>query len=254
MIFLRRFLSLLVLLLAGAAMTVLFAAACGGEGAPSSRDTSSPSGVRARTSPTPVATPRPTPTPTRALDSDNDGILDHRERQLGTNPLRRDTDRDGMPDGQELRNRSNPLVPDTDRDGVLDGDDLFPLDDASLRVKIESFRVTWGEADPFFGAGHPYFSVTVGSFWQETPVTPLERRRFEDGPELFFELDDSSESVAVVVQAWDDDGTFDRPDAYDISSVAGEFDGSTLSGNPCASLLSKSFDPLDLKGTIYRRW
>ncbi len=78
-------------------------------------------------------------------------------------------------------------------------------------------------------------------------MTPLERRRFEDGPELFFELDDSDESVAVVVQAWDDDGTFDRPDAYDISSVAGEFDGSTLSGNPCASLLSKSFDPLDLK-------
>jgi hypothetical protein len=49
----------------------------------------------------------------------------------------------------------------------------------------------------------------------------LERKRFDDGPELFFVLDDSDESVSVVVVAWDHDGSLHRPDLYDISSAAG---------------------------------
>lgn len=42
-------------------------------------------------------------------DADNDGLSEGRERELGTDPLRRDTDKGGTPDGQELELKTDPL-------------------------------------------------------------------------------------------------------------------------------------------------
>ena len=55
-------------------------------------------------------------------DSDNDGLSDEEEAQLGTDPLNFDTDSDGLMDRVEVRiYKSNPLVKDTDGDGYDDG-------------------------------------------------------------------------------------------------------------------------------------
>ena len=48
-------------------------------------------------------------------DSDNDGLSDALETQLGTNPNDADSDHDGHPDGQEVANGYNPLGGSDDR-------------------------------------------------------------------------------------------------------------------------------------------
>ncbi len=60
-----------------------------------------------------------------AKDSDNDGLSDDYEKEIGTNPLNPDTDGDGLTDGDEVnRYKTNPLNPDTDGDGLKDGDEV----------------------------------------------------------------------------------------------------------------------------------
>lgn len=95
-------------------------------------------------------------------DIDNDGLINTRESEIGTDPIRPDTDYDsvldgldncpldanpsqtdldddgngdecdsdrdgdGVPDDTELANGSSPILTDTDGDGVMDAADLFP--------------------------------------------------------------------------------------------------------------------------------
>lgn len=55
-------------------------------------------------------------------DSDNDGLTDDKEIELGTNPNAPDTDNDGLTDLQEIEiYHSNPTLKDTDGDGYNDG-------------------------------------------------------------------------------------------------------------------------------------
>ena len=61
-------------------------------------------------------------------DSDNDGLTDEEEENLGTNPNDPDTDADGLNDGEELDLGTNPNNADTDGDGTNDTFDVFPLD------------------------------------------------------------------------------------------------------------------------------
>ena len=72
-------------------------------------------------------------------DSDNDGLSDSKEAELGTDPSLPDTDNDGLTDYQEVNrdgdpssytagSDTDPLNPDTDGDEHLDGQDAFPLD------------------------------------------------------------------------------------------------------------------------------
>ena len=59
-------------------------------------------------------------------DSDNDGLSDDFERNLGTDPNDADTDDDGLLDGQEVGKNgigTNPLDPDSDDDGLTDGEE-----------------------------------------------------------------------------------------------------------------------------------
>jgi outer membrane protein OmpA-like peptidoglycan-associated protein len=58
-------------------------------------------------------------------DDDNDGLLNQRERELGTDPYNPDTDGDGLSDGDEVMiYMTNPLKNDTDGDGLTDGDEI----------------------------------------------------------------------------------------------------------------------------------
>lgn len=90
-------------------------------------------------------------------DADNDGLLNHQELALGTDPAKADTDSDGLTDGQELALGTDPLSDDTDEDGVSDGyeitigtDPLVPEDTfsvseedgiASVEVELEGQQV-----------------------------------------------------------------------------------------------------------------
>jgi hypothetical protein len=79
----------------------------------------------------PTATPSPTSTPTPA-DSDGDGLVDSRERKLGTDPTAADTDGDGLNDRVEVEGATDPTVADTDGDGLDDGTEVNGLTNATL--------------------------------------------------------------------------------------------------------------------------
>jgi outer membrane protein OmpA-like peptidoglycan-associated protein len=59
------------------------------------------------------------------VDSDNDGLPDKIEKELGTDPHNPDTDGDGLTDGDEVNvYKTNPLKADSDGDGLKDGDEV----------------------------------------------------------------------------------------------------------------------------------
>lgn len=58
-------------------------------------------------------------------DSDKDGLLDTKEKELGTNIKKIDTDSDGLGDYYEVNvSKTDPLKNDSDSDGLFDGDEL----------------------------------------------------------------------------------------------------------------------------------
>lgn len=63
------------------------------------------------------------------LDSDEDGLPNHYEVIIGTNPRNPDSDGDEIPDGYEVITlETDPLKPDTDNNGVLNSDEDFDND------------------------------------------------------------------------------------------------------------------------------
>ncbi|MBT4210005.1 MAG: CAP domain-containing protein [Candidatus Komeilibacteria bacterium] len=61
----------------------------------------------------------------KILDSDADGLLDHEEEALGTDPHNADTDKDELGDYQEVHvYKTDPLDPDTDSDDMSDGQEV----------------------------------------------------------------------------------------------------------------------------------
>ena len=71
-------------------------------------------------------------------DTDNDGLTDLVEKELGTDYRKADTDKDGIPDGYEYYAlNTNPLEPDTDNNGV--NDSLEDFDNDRL-INIEEYK------------------------------------------------------------------------------------------------------------------
>lgn len=60
------------------------------------------------------------------VDTDEDGLTDDEEAELGTDPSNPDSDADGLQDGEEVNgdNPTDPMNPDTDGDGATDGDEV----------------------------------------------------------------------------------------------------------------------------------
>lgn len=80
--------------------------------------------VHSRDVPHPPADPSLYVQPDGVGDSDDDGLPDTRELELGTHPFRADTDGDGLLDTEELDRGTDPRLKDTDGDGVADGVEL----------------------------------------------------------------------------------------------------------------------------------
>ncbi len=93
----------------------------------------------------PVKTETTTPPVVVDADSDNDGLMDSKERELGTAPNNPDSDNDGLTDNEEVTLwNTDPLIEDTDKDGYADGAEvnngynpagpgkLFNVDDVNL--------------------------------------------------------------------------------------------------------------------------
>ena len=93
-------------------------------------------------------------------DSDDDGILDGEEVNLGTdgwitNPMLKDTDSDGLNDRNEIIGSTpcgkalNPTNPDTDGDGFGDGVDKY-LGDMVIHICFDQFKPLEDNHNPFF--------------------------------------------------------------------------------------------------------
>ena len=89
------------------------------------------------------------------VDSDLDGLWDHEEADLGTDPNLADTDGDGLTDGDEVQEHgTDPLSDDTDGDSLGDFDELFvyetdPLsDDTDEDGLTDGLEVTLLATDP----------------------------------------------------------------------------------------------------------
>jgi hypothetical protein len=78
----------------------------------------------------------PTAAPPVDADSDEDGLSDAQEAELGTDPANPDTDEDGLFDVAEVAAGTNPTLNDTDGDGFGDNAEAVngsdPLDPASV--------------------------------------------------------------------------------------------------------------------------
>lgn len=78
------------------------------------------------------------------IDSDNDGLSDIEERQIGTNPQLYDTDGDTLSDYQEYKNLgTNPTNKNSDRDRYDDNEDSEPLKTNSAYITTESMNKAW---------------------------------------------------------------------------------------------------------------
>ena len=79
-------------------------------------------------------------------DTDEDGLPDWLEEELGTDPLNPDTDGDGLPDGYEyLVLGTDPLKKDTDNNGINDGDEDF---DGDGLTNLEEYELGTGPLNP----------------------------------------------------------------------------------------------------------
>jgi hypothetical protein len=76
-----------------------------------------------------------------SIDTDEDGLTDYDEvNKYRTNPNRYDTDRDEMGDGTEVSNGLNPLSKDTDGDGTIDSEEVF--EQALIDSKYKDLDIT----------------------------------------------------------------------------------------------------------------
>lgn len=79
-----------------------------------------------------------------AIDSDNDGLSDIEEIDIGTNPQLFDTDGDTLGDYKEqVELGTNPLKANTDNDRYNDNDDSEPLYVNSAKINVEFLSSNW---------------------------------------------------------------------------------------------------------------
>jgi thiol-disulfide isomerase/thioredoxin len=133
-----------------------------------------------------------------AVDSDGDGLFDHEEAELGSDPAVADSDGDGLSDGEERDAGTDLLEVDTDGDGYTDRDELYeekdPLDDASVIYK----------------GGWPYYYDKITLVGGNTSGTMIEGKRFGR-----FEFKDQHGDLVNLFDFYN----ADKPVVIDVSAL-----------------------------------
>lgn len=155
-------------------------------------------------------------------DTDQDGLSDDKERELGTDPKNPDSDGDGLADGDEINiYGSDPLLFDTDADTYDDGQEaangFSPLRHTTEKMTEEE-RLVWANAAARFGLHEP----TATTLAAKTILEPTAKKsvyqntyhKFEISiPEIFsYREADNGQRVGIYVtnrQPDDDDVTSD---------------------------------------------
>ena len=143
-------------------------------------------------------------------DSDDDGILDGEEVNLGTdgwitNPMLKDTDSDGLNDRNEIIGSTpcgkalNPTNPDTDGDGFGDGVDRG-LGNMLLEIDIGYYSLRTGHSSNgiffvIYFNGETFATARVSSSGSDANL------------KYYFEVPDDLSNTSLDIQAWEDGPT-----------------------------------------------
>lgn len=80
------------------------------------------------------------------VDTDNDGLTDAQEAEIGTDPNNPDSDGDELTDGQEVNEyNTDPLEEDTDGDGLTDGEEVNSYNTNPTETDTDGDGLTDGE-------------------------------------------------------------------------------------------------------------
>lgn len=127
-------------------------------------------------------------------DNDNDGLMDSKEAELGTDRWNPDTDGDGLKDGEEVNTlKTDPLKADTDGDGLSDGDEVLKSKTDPLKADTDDDGVNDG--------------AEVGA----APATPVDTDA--DGTADAFDTDDDNDGILTKDEAPDANGDLNPDDA-----------------------------------------
>ncbi|OQX16250.1 MAG: hypothetical protein BWK73_04325 [Thiothrix lacustris] len=127
-------------------------------------------------------------------DNDNDGLMDSKEAELGTDRWNPDTDGDGLNDGEEVNTlKTDPLKPDTDGDGLSDSDEVLKSKTDPLKADTDADGVNDG--------------AEVGA----DPATPADTDA--DGTADAFDTDDDNDGTPTADEAPDANSDLNPDDA-----------------------------------------
>jgi hypothetical protein len=164
--------------------------------APSTTTQPSPPG----TSPTTTSSTTTTQPP---VDSDNDGLTDGEEADLGTDPNDPDTDGDSIDDGAEVNTYgTDPLQTDSDGDG---------LDDYS---EIDTYGTDPNSSDTDGDGSSDWFEAVPGPGWQGNS-DPLDPDTDDDG---LNDGDEVQHDTSPTTVDTDGDGVGDGAEVHDYGS------------------------------------
>ena len=120
-------------------------------------------------------------------DTDEDGLPNLIEKEIGSDPYNPDTDGDNLPDGYEaLTLGTDPTKPDTDENGVSDYDEDFDNDGLSNGQEYELGTEPYNEDTDGDGLKD---GEEINTYGTDPLKVDTDEDGLEDGDEIYFETD-----------------------------------------------------------------
>ena len=120
-------------------------------------------------------------------DTDDDGLPNLIEKEIGSDPYNPDTDGDNLPDGYEaLTLGTDPTKPDTDENGVSDYDEDFDNDGLSNGQEYELGTEPYNEDTDGDGLKD---GEEINTYGTDPLKVDTDEDGLEDGDEIYFETD-----------------------------------------------------------------
>ena len=120
-------------------------------------------------------------------DTDEDGLPNLIEKEIGSDPYDPDTDGDNLPDGYEaLTLGTDPTKPDTDDNGVLDCDEDFDEDGLTNLPEYEQGTEPYNEDTDGDGLKD---GEEINTYGTDPLKVDTDEDGLEDGDEIYFETD-----------------------------------------------------------------